>query len=431
MADIICRVCGEPWGSTGGLHHTHSDLTWWCYDELIRGRGCPRCDGVRPDGVPQGQFNDAWQRSVAFLADGSITGDPYKGWPKPTWPAYCKEADGSYRYRDANDDPWEDIIPASLRAMFPDKDCKLSEHPERKNAEEPKRLTYGPCEETMIWTGVWVPLGHDKISDSGEAPLLERCNGKALQKMLGDEDSGVQHFYVDEDGNFWVGVAYIRYDRATVFDTAVKFVHDVLRSLENNALLDDDLYSEMEAEAKGDLLEEILEREAPWEWSGAPALILKGFLETKKSEILAEIELDTYGKESKRPDELFFKKLLVNDVEPVHHEILRSNLDPQVYVLYPKSFEVVSNYGGVPSEFLTGLLLFARGAEGGAKVKIEVRPLETIPRREFMAPGSSNTLRYVKWSTLGFTLQDAILDLIAGREHGAYVDFCWWPHAHD
>jgi hypothetical protein len=47
MADVICRICGEPW-DTWGVETGEGDLTREEYRELIAGEGCPACGGEPP-----------------------------------------------------------------------------------------------------------------------------------------------------------------------------------------------------------------------------------------------------------------------------------------------------------------------------------------------------------------------------------------------
>ena len=67
--DIHCAKCGEPWDSTGGLHHSHSDMTWWEYEQLVQGLGCPCCGGTQR-GITG--FQDEWLDSLRALSEGTI-----------------------------------------------------------------------------------------------------------------------------------------------------------------------------------------------------------------------------------------------------------------------------------------------------------------------------------------------------------------------
>lgn len=65
MGDIHCR-CGELW-SFRGLHYTTSDLPWYHARELIRGAGCPACQGEF-----DGSRDDRWRRDVERESEGEI-----------------------------------------------------------------------------------------------------------------------------------------------------------------------------------------------------------------------------------------------------------------------------------------------------------------------------------------------------------------------
>ena len=45
MADIRCRVCGEPWDSYGVYHGDMDDEGRQIF---LAGKGCPCCHGVKP-----------------------------------------------------------------------------------------------------------------------------------------------------------------------------------------------------------------------------------------------------------------------------------------------------------------------------------------------------------------------------------------------
>lgn len=425
MADIVCRVCQDRWGSTGGLHFSHSDLPWFQYDLLIRGCGCPTCEGVRPAGVTEGAFDDTWRRSVAFLSDGSVTGDPYPGWPVPTWPDYCRRPTGDPEYRDANDDPWDSLIPAAIKVRFKDKNYQLGQCPLRADMEEPKYLAQRPDKVSVHWAGLWVRLLEEKISDHRDAPLLEQSNGRALVKMMEDR---VRHWEVDDDGAFWLAVGYIRYGKAWTFESVITFIDEVERTLQDTHALDEEDYDK-EVEAKKDeVLEEILRGLNLAGWCGVPDEILGLYLETQRSEIMTEIELNGRGEAQRTPDKKFFRKLLAPHFPPQHHEILKATADPQVYALFQKPFELMAS--SVTSvSVVPGIMIFARSRKAGSEVAIELRPAKEIQISQFAKEGSYGQLNYVKWEHLGLELQRCILDLIHGTYPNAAVNYDWWPES--
>lgn len=67
MGDIYCR-CGEGW-SFRGLHYTSSDLPWWRARDLIRGAGCPTCEGHFPVDPAR---DERWRASVERESEGEI-----------------------------------------------------------------------------------------------------------------------------------------------------------------------------------------------------------------------------------------------------------------------------------------------------------------------------------------------------------------------
>jgi len=53
MGDILCCVCGEPWDYYG---LSHGDVTPSEKRMILKGRGCPCCKGVGPQGEDKDQL---------------------------------------------------------------------------------------------------------------------------------------------------------------------------------------------------------------------------------------------------------------------------------------------------------------------------------------------------------------------------------------
>jgi hypothetical protein len=418
MSDLVCR-CGEPWSSDGGLHWSHTDMPWWEHQQCVQGVGCPCCKG---DFEPTKERDERWHRSVQFLADGSATGDPYPGWPALTWPDYCRRPSGEPEYRGSDDDPWDNLIPAAIKVRFKDKEYQLGQCPLRVDMQEPKDLAAVPDKVSVQWAGVWVRLLEEKISDRDDAPLLERSNGRALVKMI---EGKVRHWEVDDDGAFWFAVGYIRYGKAWVFNNVISFIDTVEHALEAHPLLDDDDFTQHETEAKQEILEEVISDLGLAGWVGCSDVVLNRYLESRSDIILDAITLDRFGKQDAAPDRKFFRELLAPIAEPQHHEILKANGDPQVYLLRQKPFEILDALAS-PPDFVTGLMIFVRSRKGGQEVAIEVRPSDRIALHEFRKPGTMAGMNWVRWNLLCRELQLCILDLIAGQDPKAEIDYCWW-----
>ena len=49
MGDVLCKVCSEPWDAYGIYH---GDMTRWKAKLLLKGAGCPSCEGESPFETP-------------------------------------------------------------------------------------------------------------------------------------------------------------------------------------------------------------------------------------------------------------------------------------------------------------------------------------------------------------------------------------------
>lgn len=75
MADVICRVCGEPWD----VHHLRYDAPAWVYALVLAGAGCESCEGVTPEGVHAEEIAETSDR--AMVIDSPIDSDPLEARP--------------------------------------------------------------------------------------------------------------------------------------------------------------------------------------------------------------------------------------------------------------------------------------------------------------------------------------------------------------
>lgn len=69
MTDAICYRCGEPWDVTGGLGHTHTDMTFWQFENFIHGAGCPCCRGEINERIPEPERRERWTHSLMGATD--------------------------------------------------------------------------------------------------------------------------------------------------------------------------------------------------------------------------------------------------------------------------------------------------------------------------------------------------------------------------
>lgn len=70
MADIHCRVCGEPWE----VYHLKHDAPAWVYSLVLAGAGCESCEGEAPQGADTDAI--AYRSDLSLVIDSPIDTDP-------------------------------------------------------------------------------------------------------------------------------------------------------------------------------------------------------------------------------------------------------------------------------------------------------------------------------------------------------------------
>ena len=71
MADVICRVCGEPWE----VYHLRHDAPAWVMPLVLAGAGCESCEGVPPDEESLGYSRPWLTGPGAWLDNRTISFD--------------------------------------------------------------------------------------------------------------------------------------------------------------------------------------------------------------------------------------------------------------------------------------------------------------------------------------------------------------------
>ena len=66
MGDILCRVCGEPWDAYGVRH---GDMEPGEAKRFLRGQGCPRCNGKKPEEISEAQDLERLEGFLYSLSD--------------------------------------------------------------------------------------------------------------------------------------------------------------------------------------------------------------------------------------------------------------------------------------------------------------------------------------------------------------------------
>lgn len=334
MADIICR-CGEPWDSTGGLHFTHSDLPWHSYDQLIRGMGCPCCEGKFKPSISR---DLAWRESLEALSEGL---KPFDGWPEPTAPNYGEVKNNKFIYV-----PRE--CPPSFRDLDSDFLNKIGDLASMKVKMDGDEEFEGPSTAQMpafrsaaniLETGFWIRFHPERIRTQGS--IAGRVNYDAVMEKLNAMRKDNIRVYTYSENSLYVCVANNYGGKVEVFLPVVEFLLETTRGLENYPILDDLAFSEAECKAKDKIWDEVVEDHLTTlsEWAGMPEKPMRLLIEsTRYSDDLPEqlddkIEIDDAGHAQRQPSLADLEKALLPDLEPVNATLVVSDYDPSVYLL--------------------------------------------------------------------------------------------------
>lgn len=239
MSDVYCRRCGEPWDCTGGLTYTKQSMSWWEFEQLRLGLGCPCCEGEWHDDLKEDEtFICSWRWRWMYACEGD---QPYSSFPaEPRQSDLPKWYAGSYRNgRDApslydvlgDSTALADITFDRLELLYTDADEFYSEYLEEANAS--------------IWLKDFVA---EHVSRHCCSDLVLRANYVAIERSLNEE--GLK--YMTSSQGFRVCTGEVKEGNVRINDKAVAYVCDWERALSDYPLADDMVYSEMENEENDD-----------------------------------------------------------------------------------------------------------------------------------------------------------------------------------
>lgn len=238
MADVLCRVCGEPWDCTGGLTYLYDSMSWWEVEQLKLGVGCPACAGEAAHELDSDDaFLHRWQSGWSYACEGEY---PYASFPdrvqESEWPKWYKGV-----YRDDRDPPsLYDVIDLSdLGCIEKDRVVLCGDH-----SGGFQRDQLGGASVRIFVTG----FAKDYASSCRFAELLLRANHAALRE--GMSRSG----FLFEGGldGFSVCVGEVNRGRVTIDTGTVEYIDGWERALLHYPVVDDLLWGRMELEEGGD-----------------------------------------------------------------------------------------------------------------------------------------------------------------------------------
>lgn len=353
MSDILCRICGEPWDCTGGLHHSHVDMPQHHYEQLIRGVGCPSCQGISTDAscIPdpialRTELHCQWINSVIRCSDDTV---PYEGFFDTPGPWEGRE--------------WVEDLPHWFDRLNPYDRCVMYDIGGERGTElveeqDGNGVTRYYCRVNPLMVAVNV----DGIQD---ADVLN-VNGAEIVRRL-DQLKDVT--YEVRRGELLVLVVEVSAEgEITLWEKAVKCIDDALRSLEDYPCLDDSELSRIETgrrdAARDALIDEFICKQTDWFYGPASTLKL----------LINDLQLTEFNDH----DESFkllpsANRQLFGAVGLPGYAVLQANVNPDVWFAVPTTELVdVTVCDPIPDQ-LRGVVV--RPGQAAA--------VETLPGREF------------------------------------------------
>jgi hypothetical protein len=219
MSQIICRICGEPYDVTGGLHYSHSDMPSFQFEQFIRGRGCPCCQGEAEATEEQKSARTwAWCRSVHSASDET---EPFP------------------HFAEIIDQPWT----TGLWKEDPPSIIELLGHQLWDLDKE--RLVIEPCEpddKHGNLSTLWYRMDPEHFSDD-ERDSIRYSNYLAATAKVSDD----MWKYEDHELRFRIATQ-VADGKAVPTPSMITDIIDMESVLAGYPLLDDDKHSEIEHE---------------------------------------------------------------------------------------------------------------------------------------------------------------------------------------
>lgn len=235
MSDVYCRRCGEPWDCTGGLTYTKQSMSWWEFEQLRLGLGCPCCEGEWRDDLKEDEtFICSWRWHWMYACEGD---QPYSSFPdEPRQSDLPKWYKGEYR---------DSYDPPSIYDVIDERDLGdiAKERVQVMYTDDSSDYYSSNLEESSAT--IWVKgFAEDHTSSCRLSDTLYRANYEALCTDLGYK--GIE--YAEGRLTLDVKIGVVKDGVVTIDDKVVEYVCDWERSLLDYPVVDDDLYYHMDNE---------------------------------------------------------------------------------------------------------------------------------------------------------------------------------------
>lgn len=229
MSDVLCRLCGEPYDCTGGLTYTKQSMSWWEYEQFSRGLGCPCCEGDPEYPIDDPEFENRWAWGWVYATEGEL---PYPEFPQPASPPAWYRG----QYRDTYDEP-------RLLELLSDLDTQGVEATRIQFLDREYDSESGEKHSLVV-----LAVAGEYCSDRDYMDVIYRANYVALWAELQDKPFEALQ---DWEG-FTIRVGTFDRGHITLDPEALRYIYQTEGALANYPVVDDVLYSQMEAEERGE-----------------------------------------------------------------------------------------------------------------------------------------------------------------------------------
>lgn len=367
--DVFCRVCGEPYHTTGS-NHTLVDMPWWSWEQFVKGMGCPSCDGINPldsahdveAAMIEQRAKDA--RHIASIERAFEGVEPYEGWPGPAFPTWSSFGRGQAcalpRYFTVDEEPTAQF---AYRLQFDG--IELTPCPSKPDDPPTTQVTQIVKDNQLDVIEYWAQ-GHSFSSEhfDAEGTLLQQANIKALLRAL--ENDNIPAWPTHGKG-VWIPLAilvpcYNFGSAAWSWLARLRIIEDIERAMLDHPVFCDRTYDEVKAEAMEEIFDGFINENGMsvadnLHLSETVAhLLIKDCIATEGSP-LYDCEPNEAGDDFVEEPEIFEVEYWLRekgyDVEPLGWYLYKSTVNKDCIVMMPKVHWEAGECESVPCLLVT------------------------------------------------------------------------------
>ncbi len=178
MSTIYCRICGDVHDCSRDLRPVAAHMAWWQLRNIVRGLGCPTCEGAVPLWIRDLNEEDRrhveagldvqWLEAMVKTTRGH---KPYQAFPKPFCDPYFIWVEPAMSYRVSELDK---KVRAAMEAIEGGADG-LRVHPDRSD-DAGARMTHG----------LWHVINSGHADTNSDTSSVRALNARVIEELFGD-----------------------------------------------------------------------------------------------------------------------------------------------------------------------------------------------------------------------------------------------------